>query len=96
MFPISENLDFFVNLYKAQTIFARRFDSQTGNLTEFIILLSLAQAQDKKLRRVDLAKALGMTPSGITRLLLPMEKIGLVGRESHPTDARASYVTLVQ
>ena len=46
------------------------------------------------MRRVDLADAIGLTASGITRLLLPMEKIGLVKRESHIGDARVSYVVI--
>ena len=46
------------------------------------------------MRRVDLADAIGLTASGITRLLLPMEKIGLVRREAHDGDARVSYVCI--
>lgn len=46
------------------------------------------------MRRIDLADAIGLTASGITRLLLPMEKIGLVGREAHDGDARVSFVAL--
>lgn len=46
------------------------------------------------MRRIDLADAIGLTASGITRLLLPMEKIGLVKRESHDGDARVSYVSI--
>ena len=46
------------------------------------------------MRRVDLADTIGLTASGITRLLLPMEKIGLVRREAHDGDARVSYVAI--
>lgn len=48
------------------------------------------------MRRVDLADAIGITSSGITRLLLPMEKIGLVRREAHDGDARVSYVVIAR
>ncbi len=48
------------------------------------------------MRRIDLANAIGVTASGITRLLLPMEKIGLVKREAHAGDARVSYVTITK
>ena len=37
---------------------------------------------------------MGLTASGVTRTLLPLEKIGLVGRESDPRDARVGYATL--
>lgn len=33
---------------------------------------------------------MGLTASGVTRTLLPLEKIGLVGRESDPRDARSA------
>ena len=51
-------------------------------------------APDKRLRRIDLADTIGLTASGITRLLLPMEKIGLVQREAHDGDARVSYIAI--
>jgi DNA-binding MarR family transcriptional regulator len=62
-------------------------------LNEFIILGELSQAEGK-LRRIDLAERIGLTASGVTRLLLPMEKIGLVRREANKDDARSSLVVL--
>ena len=35
-----------------------------------------------------------MTTSGVARQLGPLERIGLVGRESNPRDARLALVTL--
>ena len=46
------------------------------------------------MRRIDLAESIGLTASGVTRLLAPMEKIGLVKREANAADARVSFVTL--
>lgn len=46
------------------------------------------------MRRNELAERVGLSPSGITRLLNPLEKIGLVEKESNPRDARVSLVTL--
>ncbi|WP_268239352.1 MarR family winged helix-turn-helix transcriptional regulator [Longimycelium tulufanense] len=40
------------------------------------------------MRRSDLAHELGMTPSGVTRALVPLERVGLVSREPDPRDAR--------
>jgi DNA-binding MarR family transcriptional regulator len=59
-----------------------------------MILFYLNQAPDNKLRRIDLANCLGLTASGITRMLLPMEKIGLVKRDTIDSDARARYAIL--
>lgn len=46
------------------------------------------------MRRVDLADKIGFTASGVTRMLIPLEKIGLVQREAYERDARVSYVGL--
>jgi DNA-binding MarR family transcriptional regulator len=46
------------------------------------------------LRRVDLAERLGVTASGVTRSLLPLEKLGLVERQPDPRDARVGYALI--
>ena len=98
MSTISSTLLFFIQLAKAKTQVSRRFDNRLGffglGFSDFQILYHLSQAPEEKLRRVDLAEKVGLTASGITRLLLPMEKIGLIKRESSEHDARISYVAL--
>ena len=37
---------------------------------------------------------MGLTASGVTRSLLPLEKIGLVTRQSDPRDARVGYALI--
>src|SRR5579884_4003490 len=64
--------------------------------TDFVILNELASVVGGRLRPVDLANRLQLTPSGVTRALLPLAKIGLVERSSHERDARASYVSITQ
>lgn len=46
------------------------------------------------MRRIDLASSIGLTASGITRLVSPMEKIGLVQKERNERDARVSLVKI--
>lgn len=97
MMKISENLTFFLKLARVQAIVARSFDRSLGvgiGFTDFVILYYLSQAPDERMRRIDLAEKVALSASGITRLLLPMEKIGLVKREASSTDARVSYVKL--
>jgi len=96
MSNINSSLKFFLDLSKVQAIMSRRFDGRLGGLgfNELIILFHLSQAADGKMRRVDLAEKVGLTASGITRLLLPMEKIGLVKRELNEHDGRVSFVRL--
>ncbi len=90
------SLQLFLNLFKAQATLSRRFEGYLDGLSinEFIILHHLNQARDHKMRRIDLADKICLSASGITRLLNPMEKIGLVGREANTRDARSTFVTL--
>lgn len=79
----------------------RRLDNGLGavhgiSLTEYMVLDALVQAPDQKLRRIDIAEAMARTASGVTRLLMPMEKIGLVKKQSSARDARVSMVQLTR
>lgn len=98
MTKTNPTINFFLEIAKFQTKIGRRLDSGLNgiSLNEFIIMYHLSQNPGNKMRRVDLADKLGLTASGITRLLLPMEKIGLVGREADKNDARVSYVVLAR
>ncbi len=88
------SMQFFVQLAKTQGILANRFDRALGGLgfSEFLILLHLEQAPSKQLRRIELAEALGVTASGITRLLLPMQKVHLIKDGKASDDARVRSV----
>lgn len=63
-------------------------------LSEYLVLNQLYIATNQKMRRSDLAEKVGLSPSGVTRLLNPMEKIGLIEKEDNPRDARVSLVAL--
>lgn len=93
---ITSGVRLFLTLARTQTILSRKFDGKLGGLSmsEFMILLTLSESDHHRMRRVDLAEKIGLTASGITRILLPMEKIGLIKKESHERDARSSYVLL--
>jgi DNA-binding MarR family transcriptional regulator len=60
--------------------------------SEYMVLHNLTKSPKEMMRRVDIASELGRTASGITRLLIPMEKMGLVSKESSERDARVSLV----
>ncbi len=93
---LSLSLKVFINLSKILTENSRRFNGGLDGLgfNEFVILLHLDQSSDKKMRRIDLAEKMGLTASGVTRLLAPMEKIGLIKKETASRDARVSYVSI--
>ncbi len=63
-------------------------------LNEYEVLLLLARAPERAMRRVDLAHDVRLSPSGITRLLDRLEAAGLVGKRHCKTDARVTYAEL--
>lgn len=96
MNKINPLIKFFINLGKTQTILTHRFDRGLGGLgfNEFLILFYLSQADNEEMRRIDLAEQIGMTASGVTRLLLPMEKIHLIKSGPIESDARVRIVSI--
>lgn len=93
---IAAPIQFFLTLSKTQSILSNRFDRSLGGLSfsEFLILFHIDQAEEGKMRRVDLAEKIGMTASGVTRILLPMEKIHLIKSGPVEKDARVRCVVL--
>ena len=86
-----------LNIVKVQSVITKKFDGLSLHglsLTDFMILHILSQVPDNRLRRIDLAESTGLTASGITRIISPMEKMGLVVKEHNDRDARVSYVKL--
>jgi DNA-binding MarR family transcriptional regulator len=85
-------------------LLAARLSKRVGNhlsahgisVTEYLIMHHLYLSANKALPRIELAEYIGMSASGITRLLAPMEKINLVQKEANPRDARQSLVKLSQ
>ncbi|WP_226668455.1 MarR family winged helix-turn-helix transcriptional regulator [Microbulbifer aggregans] len=63
------------------------------SLTEYLVMDYLDQCS-QEVSRIELAEYLGMSASGVTRLLLPMEKNGVVEKVQNPRDARQSQVRL--
>lgn len=88
-----------LSLARAQATMVRRLDQVLGSyhgisFGDFMLLNSLARAPGGRMRRVDLAERQGLTASGVTRTLLPLEKIGLIERQQDPRDARVAYAAI--
>jgi DNA-binding MarR family transcriptional regulator len=88
-----------VGLLRAHASATRRFNAElvAGHgltLNDYEVMLHLARAPDRMMRRVDLSKSVLLTPSGITRLLEGLERCGYVARESCSSDARVTYARL--
>lgn len=72
---------------------AGEFSSVHGlSVNEFFMLSHLENAPLHRLSRTELAKRMHVSASTITRMVAPMEKIGLLKRVNDPRDARLSYV----
>jgi DNA-binding MarR family transcriptional regulator len=63
-------------------------------INDYEVLLRLARADDRRMRRVDLAEEVLLSPSGITRLLQGLERAGWVEKATCESDARVSYAKL--
>ena len=63
-------------------------------LSDFDVLVQLYYAEGRRMRRIDLARSVLLTASGITRLLDGLEASGLVGKERCDSDARVTYAVL--
>lgn len=95
---LTENVAIALGVARIDAWLRKRVESRLPGIgfTDFVILNELASVVGGRLRPVDLANRLQLTPSGVTRAVLPLEKIGLVERSSHERDARASYVSITQ
>jgi DNA-binding MarR family transcriptional regulator len=89
----------FVRLLRGHAAVTRALNAQLQaefglTINDYEALLVLSSAPDQRLKRVDLARRLLLTPSGITRLLEGLEAAGLVERTTCPTDLRVAYAQL--
>ncbi|WP_120510989.1 MarR family winged helix-turn-helix transcriptional regulator [Photobacterium salinisoli] len=74
----------------------RKLSAHGISMSEFLVLHQLYAAAEQSMSRVALAETVGLTASGVTRLLNPMEKNHLVEKEKNSRDARVSLVKLTQ
>jgi len=95
------HLKFFLDLNRAHAIASRQFDAELGGvhgigLHDLQLLSTLERAPSRRLRRIDLAQQLGVTPSGVTWMLRPLIKRRLVATEASESDARVAFAVLTQ
>jgi DNA-binding MarR family transcriptional regulator len=78
----------------ARSLSAELQEEHGLTLNDYEALLVLSRAEDWRMKRVDLARNLMLTPSGVTRLLQGLEDAGLVERATCDTDLRVTYAQL--
>lgn len=96
---MKSNNDLVFALLKTASRIERRLDRALSctkgvSFTEYHLLNELQEKYKGSATRVDLAEAVGLTPSAITRALKPLEKIGFVITKKSERDARRSLATL--
>jgi DNA-binding MarR family transcriptional regulator len=89
----------FVRFLRAHAAVTRqlsaRLEADHGlTLSDYDVLVQLYYAPERSLRRIDIARAVLLTASGITRLLDGLERAGWVEKRACKTDARVSYAVL--
>jgi DNA-binding MarR family transcriptional regulator len=89
----------FAALLRAHAAATRSLSAQLSSdhgltLSDYEVLLRLARAPERRMRRVDIAEEVLLTASGITRLLDGLEQSGLVERASCSVDRRVVYAVL--
>ena len=92
-------LEPFVNFLRAHAAVVRELSSELVaahglTINDYEVLLRLSRAEGSRMRRVDLAQEVLLTPSGITRLLEGLERSGFVERVACKEDLRVSYAQL--
>jgi len=96
---MTTNTNLIFTLLKAASRIERRLDrvlsaTKGVSFTEYHLLNVLNEKHSGSATRVDLAHAVSLTPSAITRALKPLEKIGFVATEKSAHDARRSIASL--
>jgi DNA-binding MarR family transcriptional regulator len=92
-------LDAFARLMRAHTVLRRELEAEVLTprgltINDFEALLHLSRAEEQRLRRVDLATLLMLSPSGVTRLLNGLEAAELVRNVHCASDARVTWSLL--
>ena len=74
-----------------------RLEAEHGlTMSDFDVLIQLYHAPEHSMRRIDIARQVLLTASGITRLLDGLERCGVVAKKSCESDARVSYAVLTE
>ena len=101
MNKINKNSETAITLWVKTASLTRKMDASLASIhgigfLEYIVLHRLINAPGNAMRRIDLANAICRTASGVTRMLSPMEKIGLVEKADNPRDARVSLIKITK
>jgi DNA-binding MarR family transcriptional regulator len=95
----SSPLETIIQLARVRAELVRDIDRSSGHgmsFSDLVLVRVVAASPDGRIRRTDLAHALGVTPSAVARQVGPLERMGILARESNPKDARLALVVLTE
>jgi DNA-binding MarR family transcriptional regulator len=97
----SAELTVWVELLRGHSGLTRQLNAQLLQqhgltINDFEVLVLLNGAEEQAMRRVDIAEAVVLSPSGVTRLLKGLESSGWVEKRACATDARVTYASLTE
>lgn len=86
-------------LTRAMIVLPRALDNeliadQQLSMTEYVVLMHLSEATDRRLRMTDLATTCDLSLSGMSRIVGRLAADGLVERVRDCTDARGAFAVL--
>jgi DNA-binding MarR family transcriptional regulator len=92
-------LDAWRNFLRVHAMLTRELDEELRRahglpLTSYDVLVNLEDAPDRQMRMSELADAVLLSRSGLTRLVERLERDGLLSRADCPGDARGSFAVL--
>ena len=87
------------NFLRVHAVLTRELDEELRRahglpLTSYDVLVNLESAADRQMRMSELADAVLLSRSGLTRLVERLERDGLLSRADCPGDARGSFAVL--
>jgi DNA-binding MarR family transcriptional regulator len=100
--PITEpGLTAWIRLLRAHSALTRELDARLDaahglSLRDYDVLVQLYFAPGRRMRRVDIARTVILSPSGITRLLEGLERAGWVAKHHCESDARVTWAVLTE
>lgn len=84
----------FVANHLVKTLGEDLTDETSLSLSEYVVLVHLSEATDQKLRIGDVAEAVGLSPSRMSRLIDQMTNAGLVIKIHLEGDARCMFAEI--
>jgi DNA-binding MarR family transcriptional regulator len=90
-----------MHLLRTHALWEERFAHELGaihgvSLQDTLLMLHVQSAPSARLSRIELSKRLHVSASTVTRMVLPLEKRGILDRAADEHDARIVHVVLTR